>query len=170
MLMRQQPITTWINTAIKPQNGWQFSLQQWVKPTTHDKMLMARQTQSLCLTCFDLYLIGQGRVICDSDPIVSMLTFLISSNSMSISLIADVMSWILWSVFWIFVICFRKAKNSWLSEPWSLRNTSSCLMSFKIDVNWDNSSFSFFIIFSLFSCTEALTKTIRDWTRTYVQL
>jgi hypothetical protein len=32
------------------------------------------------------------RVICDNDPIVSMLTFLISSNSMSISLIADVMS------------------------------------------------------------------------------
>jgi hypothetical protein len=30
--------------------------------------------------------------LCDSDPIVSMLTFLISSNSMSISLIADVMS------------------------------------------------------------------------------
>jgi hypothetical protein len=30
--------------------------------------------------------------ICDSDPIVSMLTFLISSNSMSISLIADDMS------------------------------------------------------------------------------
>jgi hypothetical protein len=37
VLMRQQPITTWINTAIKPQNGWQFSLQQWVKPTAHDK-------------------------------------------------------------------------------------------------------------------------------------
>jgi hypothetical protein len=41
---------------------------------------------------FDLYLIGHGRVICDSDPIVSMLTFLISLNSMSISLIADDMS------------------------------------------------------------------------------
>jgi hypothetical protein len=40
----------------------------------------------------DLYLIGQGRVICDNDPIVSMLTFLISLNSMSISLIADDMS------------------------------------------------------------------------------
>jgi hypothetical protein len=37
-------------------------------------------------------LIGQGRVICDNDPIVSMLTFLISLNSMSISLIADDMS------------------------------------------------------------------------------
>jgi hypothetical protein len=36
--------------------------------------------------------IGQGRVICDNDPIVSMLTFLISLNSMSISLIADDMS------------------------------------------------------------------------------
>ena len=48
MLMRQQPITTWINTAIKPQNGWQFSLQQWVKPTTHDKLLMARQTKQNC--------------------------------------------------------------------------------------------------------------------------
>jgi hypothetical protein len=34
----------------------------------------------------------QGRVICDNDPIVSMLTFLISLNSMSISLIADDMS------------------------------------------------------------------------------
>jgi hypothetical protein len=31
-------------------------------------------------------------VICDNDPIVSMLTFLISLNSMSIALIADDMS------------------------------------------------------------------------------
>jgi hypothetical protein len=29
----------------------------------------------------DLYLIGQGRVMCDNVPIVSMLTFLVSSNS-----------------------------------------------------------------------------------------
>jgi hypothetical protein len=47
-----------------------------------------------CCAFIDLYLIGQGRVLCDNDPIVSMLTFLISSNSMSISLIADDMSWI----------------------------------------------------------------------------
>jgi hypothetical protein len=45
-----------------------------------------------CCTFIDLYLIGQGRVICEIDPIVSMLKFVISSNSMSISLIADVMS------------------------------------------------------------------------------
>jgi hypothetical protein len=38
------------------------------------------------------YLIRQGRVLCDNDPIVSMLTFLISLNSMSISLIAHDMS------------------------------------------------------------------------------
>jgi hypothetical protein len=34
-----------------------------------------------CCTFIDLYLIGQGRVICETDPIVSMLKFLISSNS-----------------------------------------------------------------------------------------
>jgi hypothetical protein len=52
--------------------------------TYEDKISFTRQPY--------LYLIGQGRVICDSDPIVSMLTFLISLNSMSISLIADDMS------------------------------------------------------------------------------
>jgi hypothetical protein len=36
---------------------------------------------------------------------------------MSISLIADDMSWIFLSVFWMIVICFRKVKNSWLLEP-----------------------------------------------------
>jgi hypothetical protein len=50
-----------------------------------------REKHEICQLT-SIYLIGQGRVLCDSDPIVSMLTFLISSNSMSISLIADVMS------------------------------------------------------------------------------
>jgi hypothetical protein len=40
---------------------------------------------------------------------------------MSISLIADDMSWIFLSVFWMIVICFRKVKNNWLLEPWSSR-------------------------------------------------
>jgi hypothetical protein len=34
------------------------------------------------------------------------------------------------------VICFRKVKNNSLLEPWSFRNSSSCLLSFKIDVNY----------------------------------
>jgi hypothetical protein len=106
-----------------------------------------------CCAFIDLYLIRQGRVICDNDPIISMLTggqvklkpgiqyiltdmavtsdnklllcdssdkkvyiyndpiismltFLISLNFMSISLIADDMSWIFLSVFWMIVICF----------------------------------------------------------------
>jgi hypothetical protein len=36
---------------------------------------------------------------------------------------------------WMIVICFRKVKNSRILEPWSLKNSSSCLLSFKIDVN-----------------------------------
>jgi hypothetical protein len=34
------------------------------------------------------------------------------SNSMSMSSIVDVISWILVSVFWMFVICLRKTTNS----------------------------------------------------------
>jgi hypothetical protein len=30
---------------------------------------------------------------------------------------------------------FKEIKNDWLLEPWSFKNSSSCLLSFKIDVN-----------------------------------
>jgi hypothetical protein len=70
-----------------------------------------------CCTCvccifIDLYWIWHGRVISDMDPIVSVLKFLFSSNSMSMSLIVDIISWILVSVFWMFVICLRKTTNN----------------------------------------------------------
>jgi hypothetical protein len=60
--------------------------------SSHKKVYIYKDCKTYEDEIADLYLIGQGRVICDSDPIVSMLTFLISSNSMSISLIADDMS------------------------------------------------------------------------------
>jgi hypothetical protein len=48
----------------------------------------------------------------DENKKLLKLTFLISLNSMSISLIADDMSRIFLSVFWMIVICFRKVKNT----------------------------------------------------------
>jgi hypothetical protein len=65
------------------------TLTEFIK---EDGVDLTHGIQYMLTTFIDLYLIGQGRVICDNDPIVSMLTFLISLNSMSISLIADNMS------------------------------------------------------------------------------
>jgi hypothetical protein len=67
-----------------------------------------------------------------------------SDNKLLLCNSSDDMSWIFLSVFWMIVICFRKVKNSWLLEPWSFKNSSSCLLSFKIDVNWLMSCFSLF--------------------------
>jgi hypothetical protein len=77
-LDRRQTLTEFIKEGeVKLKHSEQYNLTE-IAVTSDNKLL-------LCI-------IGQGRVICDSDPIVSMLTFLISSNSMSISLISDVMS------------------------------------------------------------------------------
>jgi hypothetical protein len=97
-----QTLTEFIKEdEIKLKSGQRYDLSD-MAVTSDNKLLLCNRASSH----HKVYIYKDCRVICDNDPIVSMLTFLISLNSMSISLIAEDMSWIFFSVFWMIVICF----------------------------------------------------------------
>jgi hypothetical protein len=93
---RSQTLTEFIKEdQINLPSGERYQLTD-IAVTSDNKLLLCNRASShhkvYIYKDYKTYEEGQGRVICDNDPIVSMLTFFISLNSMSISLIADDMS------------------------------------------------------------------------------
>jgi hypothetical protein len=69
---RRQTLTEFIKEGeVNLKHGEQYYVTD-MAVTSDNKLLLCNCTCGCC-SFIDLYLIGQGRVICDSDPIVSML-------------------------------------------------------------------------------------------------